>query len=98
MKIDQPIGNTVIVEIIKKDIRKGNLMVPDLGKDKCQIGKVIAVGPGFYTLMGSLIPTTVKVGDIVVVPKLGFQTLELEDKEYLTGKENDLITTLKNNE
>lgn len=94
-KLKQPLFNNVVVKIIKKDTKTGNLVVPDMNKDKSQIGKVIAVGPGFMTMNGVLITPSIKEGDIVVLPKLGFTILELNNEEYLIGKENDLLTILE---
>ena len=50
----------------------GNIIVPDLGKEKNETAIVVAVGPGKYSVTGNFIPSTVKVGDRVVLPTMGF--------------------------
>ena len=70
-------------------------MVPDLGKDKNERGEVIAVGPGKPTLMGSFIETQVKVGDIVILPTMGFTKLEYDGDDYFIGPENMILAKVK---
>lgn len=95
MKLKKPLFNNVVVKILEEEKPQSGLIVPDLGKDKSQIAVVIAVGDGFHTMNGTLIPTSVRQGDIVVVPKLGFQILKIGGEEYQIGKENDLLAILE---
>ena len=50
----------------------GNIIVPDMGKESNAFGEVIAVGPGRFTINGTLLEPQVKVGDRVVLPTQGF--------------------------
>ncbi len=56
----------------------GNIIVPDLGKEKNETAIVVAAGPGKYSVTGNFIPSTVKVGDIVVLPTMGFTKFPFE--------------------
>ncbi|KRH55636.1 hypothetical protein GLYMA_06G268300v4 [Glycine max] len=44
--------------------------------------KVIAVGPGFHSKNGKLIPVAVKEGDTVLLPEYGGTEVKLDNKEY----------------
>ena len=79
----------------KGEQQYGNIVVPDLGKDKNERGEVIAVGPGKPTLMGSFIETQVKVGDIVILPTMGFTKLEYNGDDYFIGPENQILAKVK---
>lgn len=69
----------------------GNIIIPDLGKEKPEMGEVIAVGEGAYTFNGTLLPTKVKPGQIVLVPKFGAQTLSVNNEDYIICKESDIL-------
>ena len=45
-------------------------------------GKVIATGSGGRAKDGSVIPVTVKEGDMVLLPEYGGTEVKIEDKEY----------------
>lgn len=84
--------DAVIVKPVENEEQQyGNIVVPDLGKDKNERGEVIAVGPGKPTLMGSFIETQVKVGDIVILPTMGFTKLEYDGEDYYIGPENMIL-------
>ena len=75
----------------------GNIVVPDLGKDRNEKGEVIAVGPGKPTVTGNFIPTTIQVGDVVILPTMGFTKLEYDGEEYFIGPENQILAKITNN-
>ena len=48
----------------------GGIIIPDQAQRKGQYGEVLAVGPGKWNEAGTArIPVSVKVGDVVVLPK-----------------------------
>lgn len=76
----------------------GNIIVPDLGKEKNEIGEVVAIGKGKHTITGEFIFTTLKVGDKVVLPTMGFTKLPYNGEEYYVGPENQILCKIKENE
>lgn len=88
--------NAIIVkEKEKEEIMSGNIIVPDLGKESNKIGVVVDVGPGQYSATGILIPTQYKVGDMVVLPSMGFTKVEVDGEEYLVGIENQVLAVIE---
>ena len=73
----------------------GNIIVPDLGKEKNETAIVVAVGPGKYSVTGNFIPSTVKVGDVVVLPTMGFTKFPFDNEEYYVGPENQILARIK---
>ena len=63
-------------------------------KDRNEHGTVIAVGPGRPTQMGGFIETTVKPGDKVILPTVGFTKLQHEGDEYYIGPENQILAKI----
>jgi chaperonin GroES len=76
----------------------GNIIVPDLGKEKNETATVVAVGPGKYSVTGNFISTTVKVGDRVVLPTMGFTKFPFDNEEYYVGPENQILARIKTEE
>lgn len=89
--------DAVIVKPLEEEEESsyGNIIVPDLGKDKNEKGEVISVGPGKLSVTGELLKTRVKVGDIVILPTMGFTKLEFQGEEYYVGNENQLLAKIK---
>jgi chaperonin GroES len=87
--------DAVIVKPIEiEETTYGNIIVPDLGKEKNETGTVIAVGPGKPTITGTFIPTQVKIGDKVVLPTMGFTKLPYNGEEYYVGPENQILAKI----
>ena len=87
--------NAVIVQPIElEETTFGNIVVPDLGNEKNKTAKVVSVGPGAPSVMGSLLPTTLKVGDVVVLPTMGFTKFEYQGEEFWIGRENDILAKI----
>ena len=92
----EPYFDAVLVKIIEKDeTMYGSIIVPDTGKEKNEKGVVVAVGPGFHTVTGTFVPTTVKVDDVVVLPTMGFTKFEYDGEEYLIGSEKQVLAKIK---
>jgi len=84
--------NAVIVKPIEEEESvHGNIVVPDMGKDKNLKGEVVSVGPGTHTSMGHFIETTVKVGDIVLLPSMGPTKMDWNGEEYYMIQENQIL-------
>ena len=76
----------------------GNIIVPDAGQDKPEIGVVMAVGEGRVTNEGAIIQNQLKVGQNVIVPKFGAQIVVVENETYIIASENDILGIIKNKE
>ena len=91
--------NAVIVKPFEsEETTYGNIIVPDLGKEKNEFGEVVAVGPGMHTQTGTFINTTLKVGDRVVLPTMGFTKLPYNGEEYYVGPENQVLAKVNKSE
>lgn len=87
--------NAVIVKPIEVEEQlHGNIIVPDIDKQKNEIGEIIAVGPGTYSVTGDFISTVSQVGDIVIMPTMGFTVFEFNGERYLIGRENELLSKI----
>ena len=87
-----PLADRVLIKPIEEEESTyGNIVVPDMGKDRPDFGTVLAVGPGRYDNNGNLIPTSLKTGQKVIMPKYGANTVELEGEEYVLASESEIL-------
>lgn len=94
MKLEALFDAVIVKPVEVEETTYGNIIVPDLGKETNETGRVIAVGPGKPTITGEMIPTRVKVGDLVVLPTMGFTKLPFENEEYYVGPENQILARI----
>ena len=73
----------------------GSIIVPDMGKEKPEMGEVLAVCPGRISTDGTLIPNKLKVGQTIMVPKFGAQVVVIENETYVIASENDVLGIVK---
>jgi chaperonin GroES len=87
-----PLADRVLIKPIEEEESTyGNIVVPDMGKDKPDFGTVLAVGPGRYDNNGNLIPTRLEIGQKVIMPKYGANTVELKGEEYVLAAESEIL-------
>ena len=94
-----PLGDKIVILPQEEGEQTyGNIVVPDMGKEKPEMGKVLAVGPGRISPNGTLIPNRIEVGQIVMVPKFGAQVAVVENETYIVASENDVLGIIKQKE
>ena len=95
----EPLGDKVVI-LPKEETEQmyGNIVVPDTGQEKPEIGTVMAVGDGRVTNEGAIIANQLKVGQKVIVPKFGAQVVVVENETYIIASENDILGIIKNKE
>jgi|TARA_R100000951_G_scaffold13343_1_gene10572 chaperonin GroES len=72
----------------------GNIVIPDMGKEKPEIGEVLAVGPGRMSEFGKYVTVQAKVGDVVLVPKIGTLRFDYDGEEYYIIQDKEILATI----
>ena len=86
----KPINDRVVVKPAEAETKTpGGIILPDTAKEKPQMGKVVAVGPGKD---GNNM--TVKKGDKVLYGKYAGQEMNYEGQDYLIMREDDILVIL----
>ena len=96
MELEALFDAVIVKPFESEETTYGNIIVPDLGKEKNEFGEVVAVGPGKPTITGEFIPTILKIGDKVVLPTMGFTKLPYDGEEYYVGPENQVLAKVNN--
>ncbi|RME57680.1 co-chaperone GroES [Candidatus Parcubacteria bacterium] len=93
----KPLSNHVFLEPLEEEkTTKSGIVIPDTAdKERPIRGKVLAIGPGKLNEKGERVPMSVKVGDIVLFKKYGPDEIEIDDKKYLVGDEDDILAIIE---
>lgn len=76
----------------------GSIVIPDMGKEKPEMGEVLAVGPGRQSELDPSKLITVracKIGDVVLVPKIGTLRIDFEGEEYFIAQDREILAVVK---
>ena len=92
-----PLGDRVLLELpTREEKTKGGIIIPEtVNQEKPEQGKVMAVGTGRTTDGGEVIPVKVKVGDVVIFSKYGYDEITLGGKTYYMLKEENILAVVK---
>lgn len=91
----KPLSDRVVVEPLEAEEKtSGGIYLPDTAKEKPQMGKIVAAGPGKTSDAGSLIPMEVKAGDKVLYGKYSGNDVTIDGKNYLIMRESDILAII----
>ena len=91
MKIRPLEDRVVIKQSEATDKTAGGIILPDTAKEKPQIGKIIAVGPGKILDNGKQSEMSVKKNDEVIYGKFIGNEVEINGEKYVILRENDIL-------
>jgi len=96
-KLLQPTNDRILVKPIDEvEQTYGNIVIPDMGKEKPEMGEVLAIGPGRMSEHNQLITVrSCKVGDIVLVPKIGTLRIDFQGDEYYIAQDREILAVIK---
>ncbi len=88
----KPLDDRVVIKQSEAEEKtSGGIFLPDAAKEKPQIGKIVAVGPGKMLDSGKRAKMSVKKGDEVVYGKYMGNEVEEDDKKYVILRESDIL-------
>ena len=94
-----PLGDKIVILPQEEGEQTyGNIIIPDAGGERPEIGTVLDVGPGRISTDGTLIPNRLEVGVTVMLPKFGAQKVEIENEMYIMAGESDVLGIIKQKE
>lgn len=91
----QPLNGYLVLRPVEQDeAMYGNIVLPDLGKEKPEMGEVVATSPTYNYHSDKAIKSVLEVGDVVLIPKLGSLRVTVEGDEYFICKESDVYSKI----
>jgi chaperonin GroES len=94
MKLTAVFNSIIVKPQTQEETTYGNIVVPDLGKEKHLTGTIVSVGPGYHCATGEFVASTLKVGQKVILPQMGPTKIEFEGDEYYGTAENQVIAII----
>jgi chaperonin GroES len=84
-------GHVVLRPIEEQEQTYGNIVIPDMGKEKPEIGEVIAVSDTYNWNTGDYYRTKLTPGQKVLIPKMGSMKISVDGEDYFITKETEIL-------
>ena len=92
----KPLHDKVLVKRVDEETKTaGGIIIPDNAQEKPSEGVVEAVGNGFRTEEGKILPMSVKVCDRVLFAKCGGTEIKIGGESRLIIKESDILAIVE---
>ena len=87
-----PLDDRVVIKQSEAEEKTaGGIILPDTAKEKPQIGKITAIGPGKLLDNGKRNKMSVKKGDKVIYAKYIGNDVEINGQKYVILHESDIL-------
>lgn len=87
----QPLNGYLVLRPVEEEEQMyGNIVIPDLGKEKPEMGEVVATSGTYNYHSDKVVSSNLQIGDKVLIPKLGSLRITVEGEEYFICKEQDV--------
>ena len=88
----RPLDDRIVISQSEAEEKTaGGIYLPDAAREKPQIGKVVATGPGKLLENGKRNKMSVKKNDKVVYAKYLGNEIEIDGEKYVILRESDLL-------
>jgi len=95
MKV-RPLHDRVLVKRLEEaTTTAGGIIIPDTAKEKPSEGLVKAIGNGYRSEEGKIVPMSVKEGDKVLFSKWSGTEIKVEGEPYLILKESEILAVIE---
>jgi chaperonin GroES len=73
----------------------GNIVIPDLGKERPEMGEVIAVSQTYNWHRGEYVDSQFQVGQKVLIPKMGTMKISVGGEDYFITKDTEILSVVE---
>ena len=88
-------GNIILRPIEEEEQMSGNIIIPDMGKERPEMGEIVAISDVYNFNKGEYVPTILKVGMKVLIPKMGAQSITIDGEEYYITAQNSVLSIIE---
>jgi len=88
-------GFLVLKPVEEQEQTYGNIVIPDLGKERPEMGEVVATSETYNWHTDTYVKSTVVVGQKVLIPKMGSMKITIEGEDYFIAKDTEILAVLK---
>ncbi len=88
-------GNILLKPVEESELTYGNIVIPDMGKERPEMGTVVESSPSFNWNLGEYVDSKLNAGDKVLIPKMGAMKVTVEGEDYIIIKESEILGVIK---
>ena len=88
-------GNVILRPIEEEEQMSGNIIIPDMGKESPDMGEIIAISEVYNFNKGEYVPSILKVGMKVLIPKMGAQSITIDGEEYYITAQSSVLSIVE---
>ena len=90
-----PINGYVVLKPVEETEQTfGNIVIPDLGKERPEMGKVWATSTTYNYHTDKDIESLLRINDIVLIPKMGSQRIVIDGEDYYICRETEILAII----
>jgi chaperonin GroES len=95
-KLNPKNGFVVLKPIEEQEQTYGNIVIPDLGKERPEMGEVIATSQTYNWHRGEFVDSQLSVGQKVLIPKMGTAKISVAGEDYFITKDTEVLAVVEN--
>ena len=88
-------GNVIIRPIEEEEQLSGNIIIPDMGKERPEMGEIVAISKIYNFNKGEYVPTIIEIGMKVLIPKMGAQSVTIDGEEYYITAQSSILSIIE---
>ena len=88
-------GNVIIRPIEEEEQISGNIIIPDMGKERPEMGEIVAISKIYNFNKGEDVPTIIEIGMKVLIPKMGAQSVTIDGEEYYITAQSSILSIIE---
>lgn len=88
-------GHVVLKRLEEGEQTYGQIVIPDMGKEKPELGEVVATSETYNWHKGSFVKSNLQIGQKVLIPKMGSMAFSIDTEEYILIKESEILSVIE---
>jgi chaperonin GroES len=84
-------GNVILKPVEEQEQTYGNIVIPDMGKDRPEIGEVVAASDTYNWNTATYHVSKLTPGQKVLIPKMGTVKITVDGEDYFITKETEIL-------
>lgn len=91
-----PLNGVIVLKRVEEEEQSfGNIVIPDMGKERPEICEVVEVSDTFNWHKDNYKQTQLRPGQKVLIPKMGSMQITLDAVDYILIKETDILSIIE---
>lgn len=91
-----PINGVIVLKRLENNEQTyGQIVIPDMGKERPELGLVIETSDTYNWHKGAVVKSNLKEGQVVLIPKMGAMAFTIDMEEYILIKETEILCVIE---